>query len=279
MEQPSNSTTGEVSHEVQQSNPLENLTPKQFELGVKLYEADHVLTKDDRKVMAEDLKGVVLRAHFWALVNTITFGYIPTFYRNVSEMRNPKIKKSRYTRPTINRPWLSVGIALAALGISYPTEYTGLWNDKIKTLSKEPTADETPEEVAQRARLVNVWRAMPWQQATLFYVYYSKTIDDSTFILKDPRHFTNDDLHQVHYQPPRGPLAAVQESTGAHWDKIRAANGFQVASSEPADSGQFISETDPAEFGLPDAKIELKETEEHRASPKSAWEAIRRGNK
>ncbi|CAH6720876.1 hypothetical protein CLIB1444_04S09912 [[Candida] jaroonii] len=163
-------------------NPLLNkLSKDQFNASVKFYEADSQLSHENRVSLESHLKGTLLKIGLVSYT-VATLGF-----------SGPSIYKRFYLGgPTklIHRPFLSflTGVSSLIMG----NELAGRYYYQRKS-----------EELKSQTLEYDAWNAMERHQLSLFYLYYLKTSQDESYKVKDPRSFRSNDLHQVHYNPPK----------------------------------------------------------------------------
>lgn len=209
-----------------QDNPLlHKLTPRQFDASVKFYEADHQLLQDDRKVIADDLQNVVFTTALYGYGAAATTFLIPTAYYNYTQRNSVNRHRVRPVPGLIKRPFISFLTGLTFMLL------TNQQVCKYKFLLQIQEAEQTSEKRAQ------VWKAMDYHQASLFYLYYRKTAENPDFIVQDPRLFNSNSMHKVHYDPPKdehftSTFSLAKGEELSHWDQIRMANGFGVEQSK-----------------------------------------------
>lgn len=207
-----------------EQNPLlKKLTPKQFDASVKFYEADQQLLQLDRKVIAEDLQNIVFSTAFFGYGTAVSTFLIPTAYYNLKKGNSATVSRTApVPRGFIKKPFLSFLIGVTTMMI------TNQQICKYKFSSKIQEAEQNSS--TQSA----VWKAMDYHQASLFYLYYRKTAENSDFIVQDPRTVNEQTLHKVHYNPPKEQhfSTTLNNEELSHWDQIRLANGFGVAKQE-----------------------------------------------
>lgn len=212
----------------QSSNPLlHKLTPKQFEASVKFYEADQKLKTEDREAVAEDLQSIMLKTAFIGYGSAMGNFFIPTI---VNRFQNPKrVGVPNTSRFSIHRPFLSFLIGLTALMVTNQQVAKYQFSKEIDSLQGD----------SSKKHQMEVWKAMDYHQASLFFLYYRKTAENPSFIIKDPRTYTEKTQHEVHYNPPSAKSLSFTSALGfgqgpsdsdrgplSHWDEIRIANGF-----------------------------------------------------
>lgn len=278
-----------------QSNPLLNrLSPQQFEASVHFYEADQKLNSTDRNEVANDLEKVVMKTSFAGLSGGVIGFFIPTMInRAFSAKKAPlaTIKPGRGIPPMtkfVYKPFLSFVFGLTQL-IIVNTEYTKYqFSSKIKSYEQEY---QSPSQLKQ----ANIWKAMNPFQASMFYIYFRRTAEDSSFIIKDPRTFTNDSKHEVNYRPPHqsnhpgflgnNDNASNNDSSNtskSQWQQIRAANGFipkpqpeSKSINQQVDDNDQFDQIEPTKM-VDDSSSSNGNTEGRK--PSSAWDAIRQQN-
>lgn len=161
-------------------NPFNKLSKDQFDASVKFYEADSILTHENRVSLQSHLKSSLLKIGLIGY-SVATLGF-----------SGPSIYKRFYLGgPTklIHRPFLSflTGVSSLILG----NELAGRYYYQKKS-----------QELQSQTVEYNAWNAMERHQLSLFYLYYLKTSQDESYKVKDPRTFKSSDLHEVHYNPP-----------------------------------------------------------------------------
>lgn len=193
-------------HEV---NPLQKkLSPAQFNASVKFYEADHQLEPADREQLASDLKDVVTWTSLAGYGAGMAGFFGPTLYRRVGQ-RLPV----PYGR-LVHKPFWSFFLGLSTMLVAHQLVGRLQFNSHISQLEQD----------SSRLRQLSVWRAMDFHQAGLFYLYYRQLAADPSFILKDPRQYTE---HDVVFHPPAKPLE--DDEVGPLWDRVRREHGFEEA--------------------------------------------------
>lgn len=270
-------------------NPLkQKLLPQQFEAAVNFYDADKDLTVDDRNQIGEDLKQVIMKTAFVGYTSGVLGFFIPGLYNKYFGKPStsgvpPGALFTAGGRPLpvspmkrfVHRPFLSFITGLSVMMITNQLTCRYLFNKKR-------------EAITDNAKQLKIWQTMDYHQASLFFLYYRKSAENPSFIIKDPRSFTDD---EIYYRPPPpsrnqhdhftnalgiGYTKSPQEKGGelSHWDQIRVANGFEVStpSNEP-------DQSQPKEYGDPRGADEPTGIEQkENAAPTSAWDSIRQHN-
>lgn len=196
-----------------QINPLlQKLTPQQFEASVHFYEADRNLNHEDRVDLANDLGKVATQMVVTRMsLGTLAFASPTIYYKYYVKTKLPLL---------VHKPFLSVFLGLSTMiGVN---ELLGNYEFEQKRRQVQ----------SRSIRQYDVWKAMDYHQTSFFYLYYIKSSQDESYILKDPRKFTEKSLHEVHYKPKHQQINSNSSTDNAsehkttHWDQIRAANGF-----------------------------------------------------
>lgn len=267
------------------------VTRAQIEPFVKFYNADHNLSADDRKVMATELNWISNSSQLWGMFDASLAFFAPTFYRRYTTAKATNVVESWRNLPVrrfIHRPFLSTMIGTLTYFVSVVYHSKTSLDYQVALLEKEITSPQTaPEESEAKKRQLQVWKTMVPTQMTFYYLYYWKSSQDPSLILKDPRTMTQNP-HEVHYLPPpeaaehpKLPFAhAEPEREAPHWAKIRASNGF--AASEQGSSDDEPKEEIPEPEVSAGGSYEDVETSlpiSDKPEPKrSAWDRVRRGN-
>lgn len=258
MDKPENTEVNSPTS-INDFNPLRNkLSPQQFEASVKFYEADHDLEASDRGEIAEGLRDIVLKTAFVGYGSAVAGFSLPTLYNRFQVAAGPQA-----TRPLIYRPFLSFMIGLSSLMIMNQQSAKYSFNKKINSLLD-----------TSKLRQLNVWKAMDYHQAALFYLYYRKTAENPSMIIPDPRTFTEKQLHEVHYNPNNTRVEkhdSNHQTTAPHWEEIRKQNGF--VTSEPETEKETNNQLLSSAFSEHSPYSEDKAPEEPKKL--SAWDAIR----
>lgn len=267
-----------------EDNPLrQKMTSKQFDASVKFYEADHQLTKDDRLDLSKDLQDVVFKSSLIGYLSGIGNFFLPTIAdRFQSKKVGNVVKQGRFQFPRIQKPFFSFFLGLATMMFMHQLVSKYQFSKQIERLEAD----------SSKSRQAEVWKAMDYHLASLFYLYYRKTAQNPTFTIKDPRSFTQHNAHEVHYDPPSknthftkalgiGDESMSQNSNLSHWDRIRLANGFYPTESKPEsespefqsnESEPFLSSTQEGSSASVDAPSQAPNTK------KTAWDRIREGS-
>lgn len=249
----------------------------QLEPLVKFYQADHELTHQDRQIMASDLEKVRNTSVMWGMLDASLAFFVPTMYRRYVNSKVTKQAESLVKIPVrrfIHRPMLSVVIGTAVYFTSILYNANKQINSQVDKLTTSVSAGESEAESSSLKRMLNVWQTMLPSQVTFYYLYYWKSSQDPSFILKDPVKMTQNP-HEVHFIPPAqhkrqfGGFSSEPEleKTLPHWEQIRKENGFvetQQNEELPEEEIGNITETP-----LPEDTTD---------KPKSAWERLRKGN-
>lgn len=249
----------------------------QLEPLVEFYKADHELTAQDRKIMASDLEKVRNTSVMWGMLDASLAFFVPTMYqRYVSSktaIQGDALRKIPVRR-FIHRPMLSMVIGTAVYFTSILYTANKLINSQVDKLTTAVSASESEEESERLKRLLSVWKSMLPSQVTFYYLYYWKSSQDPSFILKDPVKMAQNP-HEVHYIPPAHHKRLIGgfvsepelEKHLPHWEQIRKENGF--IESEQREDIPEMEDSTISETPLPDDSAN---------KPKSAWERIRKGN-
>lgn len=256
----------------QVNNPLlHKLTPKQFEASVKFYEADQKLKTEDRESVAGDLQSIMFKTAFIGYGSAIGNFFIPTI---VNRYQNPK-KTGIPTkvRPTVHKPFLSFIIGLTAMLITNQQVAKYQFSKKIGSLEGD----------SSKKNQMEVWRAMDYHQASLFFLYFRKTAENPSFIIKDPRGYTEKTQHEVHYNPPSAKSLHFTSALGigsgnndsendstSHWDQIRVANGFVPDENSEKPGPDHLD----GSAGSNKFYVDNNNESEHKKKP-TAWDSIR----
>lgn len=269
-------TGGSVTVPTNEQNPLlQRLTPKQFNASVHFYDADKQLTTKDREEIANDLGKVVTRTAVSSYLSGIVGFFGLTGYKRLTNPRRGLSVLPDPLRPGrfVHQPFLSFLIGLTTMIVT--NEAVGRYQFNSKCQQLQGTNNNQ----------YKVWEAMDHHQASLFFLYYKRTSEDSSFILKDPRTFTEKSLHEVHYRPPMKKShkdsvlgrddnrQQVNPATNelSHWEQIRIANGFvsDTPGGESKGNSSELEHSDEQESNDPESN------EQESNKPKSAWEKIR----
>lgn len=268
---------GSVSVPIKQDdNPLlRKLTPQQFDASIKFYEADKNLNQEDRGELASDLQSAMYKTAFIGYGSAMGNFFLPTIAHRFQQPSMPSLPTNKI-KPLIHKPFLSFLIGLTAMLITNQQVAKYQFSKKINSLEAEPS----------KKNQLETWKAMDYHQASLFFLYYRKTAENTSFIVKDPRSYTEKTLHEVHYNPPSkdhhftktlgiGQGDYSDNNTISHWDQIRIANGFTPSqTSNPPVNEQESSQglpTDQDTNANDDDPIQNKHT--------TAWDAIRQSRK
>lgn len=263
--------SGSVSVPISQNdNPLlQKLTPQQFDASIKFYEADKELKPEDRGEVAKDLQSIMYKTAFIGYGSAIGNFFLPTI---VNRFQRPPIPTAptNKVKPIIHKPFLSFIIGLTAMLITNQQVAKYQFSKKIDSFEAEPS----------KKNQLEVWKAMDYHQASLFFLYYRKTTDNPSFVVKDPRSYTGKSLHEVHYDPPSkdrhftktlgiGQEEDSEKGVLSHWDQIRISNGFTPSqvSSTPENDQQFQPSSDQAN--------DDNNYEPEQNKPATTWDKIR----
>lgn len=278
----SSNNEGTVTVPVSSDNPLlHRLSPSQFQASVKFYEADHNLTLDDRREIANDLQVMVPKIGIASNISAISGFFGLTIYDRLKN-RNPtqllKVEPNPLmARRFVKQPFVSFCIGLICMVIGGEVTARYQFNSKMDQLQSIP----------DKQRQLEVWKTLDHHQASLFFMYYKKSSEDPSYILKDPRTFTERELHEVHYSKPmpkskNGVFGREDDrmvidpdsKNLTHWEQIRRANGFAPPAPSPTSGNQGTS-TDILDSGVGSNETPTDDT----PSPKSAWERVREAKK
>lgn len=255
----------------QHDNPLLNkLTPQQFDASIRFYEADKKLNPEDRGEVANDLQSIMYKTAFIGYGSAMGNFFLPTI---INRFQHPSVPSTpAKIRPFVHKPVLSFLIGLTALLITNQQVAKYQFSKKIESL----------ETVSSKKNQLEAWKAMDYHQASLFFLYYRKTAENPRFVVKDPRTFTEQSLHEVRYDPPSkdrhftkalgiGREDNSEKGSMSHWDQIRTANGF--APSQTSSSSENDQEL-PSDLST-DQGVANAHYEEDQVKPATAWDAIR----
>lgn len=256
----------------QHDNPLLNkLTPQQFDASIRFYEADKKLNPEDRGEVANDLQSIMYKTAFIGYGSAMGNFFVPTI---INRFQHPSVPSTpTKIRPFVHKPFLSFLIGLTALLITNQQVAKYQFSKKIESLESE----------SSKKNQLEAWKSMDYHQASLFFLYYRKTAENPRFVVKDPRTFTEQSLHEVRYDPPSkdrhftkalgiGREDDSEKHEMSHWDQIRTANGFapsQTSSSSPENNQELPSDLSTDQVGI------NANYEEEQAKPVTAWDAIR----
>lgn len=271
-------SSGTVAVPTNEQNPLlQRLTPKQFNASVNFYEGDKDLTVHDREQIANDLGKVVTRTAVGSYLSGFLGFFALTGYKRLV---NPKRGLSISPDPLrpgrfVHQPFLSFLIGLTTMIATNEVSGRYQFHNKLEQLQQD----------LRKQNQYRVWQAMDHHQASLFFLYYKRSSEDPSVILKDPRKFTEKSLHEVQYRPPK-PKSNANSVLGrqddsrqienpdtkelTHWEQIRIANGFTV---NPTNTNTSTSSTGPDESD--EANSETSES----TSTGTSWDRIRQNNK
>ncbi|KAK6458724.1 uncharacterized protein RJT20DRAFT_123782 [Scheffersomyces xylosifermentans] len=271
-------------------NPLlQKLGADQFRASVRFYEADQKLTPEDRKTISDDLQSILLRTNFYGYGSSILGFAMPTLYYKLKGVKPPQVVAPGFRpyTPLVQKPFLSFMVGLTALLITNQQVCKYQFQQKLNSFQDRYT----------ESNQVDVWKAMDFHQAGLFYLYYLRTSTDPSFIIKDPRTFTRQQQHEVHVIPPSQRSSHFSDALGlghkkhsdngqiqgeglSHWDRIRIANGFDISEAPKEDAAPSIKAPEASDSFVEDDINELdKNVESNSNAPKSAWDSIRKGTK
>lgn len=201
-------------------NPLQKkLTPDQFQASVNFYEADHALNNAERESIADDLQAVVTLSSVAGYgLGMAAFGS-PTIYRKLTH--KPSLVAGVKNVGIIHKPMVSFMMGLAAMIVAHQLVAKWKFNSQIQQL----------EGNSEKTRQLNVWKTMDYHQAGLFFLYYKQSCRDSSYIIKDPRTYSE---HEVQFHPSVGErdhftsAIGIGAAAGSLWDQIRKANGIDA---------------------------------------------------
>lgn len=258
----------------------------QLEPLVEFYKADHELTAQDRNRMAADLEKVRNTSVMWGMLDASLAFFGPTMYRRYVTSKATKEAESLRKIPVrrfIHRPMLSVVIGTAVYFTSILYNANKQINSQVDKLTTAVSASESEAESESLKRMLNVWKSMLPSQVTFYYLYYWKSSQDPSFILKDPVKMTQNP-HEVHFIPPSqhkrlfgGFVSDLElDKHLPHWEQIRKENGFVPNEQTQNVPGAENSVSD-AENGVM-SEVESPVSEAPSTRPGSAWERIRKGN-
>lgn len=250
------------------------VTRAQLQPFVKFYEADHNLTTEDRKVMATELNWISNSSQIWGMLDASLAFFAPTFYRRFMNSKTSKVAENVRNMPVrrfIHRPFLSTMIGTATFFVSVIYHNKNLLDYTVTLLDKEIASNEFNQDQREaKKRQLGVWKTMVPTQMTFYYLYYWKTSNDPSLVLKDPRTMM-ENPHEVHYiPPPQQNHGQHHENEAPQWAKIRAANGFLSSEDEKKDESE--------DEGLLDGMLEDPKEEVDSEPKRSAWDRVRRGN-
>ncbi|ODV76742.1 DUF1689-domain-containing protein, partial [Suhomyces tanzawaensis NRRL Y-17324] len=242
-------------------NPLlEKLSPAQFDASVKFYEADQRLQPSDREQIANDLFSTLTTSTLFGLGSSVIALLAPTLYaksRNIQPIPAANAAKLSPLRPRLHKPFLSFMLGLTSLMVVNQQTAKYKFTRQIAALEDGPNQ-----------RQADLWKAMDYHQAGMFYVYFRKTAQDPSFLIPDPRTVTKQTLHEIRFHPPKNAPEPKGPAGESHWDQVRRANGFET---EPQTSRPVNDQQESSDVLLGD-ELEALEASD---APKSAWDAIR----
>lgn len=251
---------------------------------MQFYNADQKLTTDDRKILAEDVGYARFSTLMWTLVDSSMALFAPTALQRVREKRAGFKPPEGLKRPLLHRPLFSAVVATGVSLLSYYYHANTYKEYRIAILSDESKSTGVNQDVrASKQRMLDVWRALDPTRYTLFAFYFYETAHNPDFIIKNPMALAEKEPHEVHFLPPPSSKLGfpgtsdrekVPEANGAHWEKLREANGFARLSSTTPTSDDPVENDDDNVFGLNDTEEKSSEGEKK----VSAWERLRKGN-
>lgn len=197
------------NNEGQEINPLQKkLSPAQFNASVKFYEADHQLEPSDRSEIAHDLQNVVTLTSTAGYGAGMTGFFGPTIYSKY--VKGIKLPVGRF----LYKPFLSFMVGLSTMLVAHQAVGRVQFNSQISALEAQAST---------KSKQLQVWKAMDYHQAGLFYLYFRQSSTDPSFILKDPRTMKE---HEVSVHPS---LKHLEEGdfVGSLWNKLREENGVE----------------------------------------------------
>ena len=263
-------------HSTEKNNPLQQrLSPKQFQASVKFYEADHQLKNEDRENIASDLQSVIFKTSIISYGSAMGNFALPTIIHNFQTSQKffrPAGGRLRAI-PTIHKPFFSFLLGLTALLVTSQQATKYQFSKKIDSLQTQNTDSNQ----------LRVWQAMDPKQAGLFYIYYRRTLMDPSFILKDPRTFTEKSLHEVHYHPSQ----LKNQSQDQHFTKVLGFENYEPSLSskwnEIRKENGFVNEINsaPSEDALDSSNNTAVENSAERPqtpSKTSAWDKVRQSS-
>lgn len=249
-----------------------------YDHGIEFYEADHVLTPKDREAMAQGLAEVAIPGVQNGILGSFVALALPTVQDRFQRRRTPPVEGAPKVRlPFIKSPFLSLGLAMMTFQAVLMGSFYWKFSKKRDELTRLVQEDSDRE---ANSRLLKVWNILPSSNVLFWLRYYSLSADDPTFIMKDPRHVTKEDLHEVHYNPKAlGSQFAAQkeEEQGQkmqpHWQQIRQQHGYvpkhEAQTSKTTDTQQEKSVFD--QFGVESEESNTQEQSQ------SKWDQIRKG--
>lgn len=250
--------------------------------GIEFYEADHVLSQDDRTKIAEDLAAVAIPGVQNGILSSCIAIAFPTIRENMREyMKNKQTPPTPGTTPRrlpmFRYPFLSLGLGM----FSFQAFLLGTFYWKTHQKKKELSQNiEEGKDVETNRRLLSIWNIIPFSNVLFWLRYYSLSADDPSFIMKDPRKVTKEDIHEVHYSPK---LLGSQfvgknepEPSLPHWQQIRQEHGFVPEADHLKNNkdSELQSQSQP-NFDT-DFQGEEELQQEDLLKPQSKWDQIRR---
>ncbi|EGV65039.1 hypothetical protein PSN45_004914 [Yamadazyma tenuis] len=275
--------TSQASVPLSPENPLTKvLTPAQFNASVHFYEADQQLTPQDRTEIKKDFERILPRISIASNVASLVGFFSLTVFKRLSNpvqdlTANPNPLKPR---SFIHKPFLSFLCGLGGLVLGGEIAGKQQFNSQIVRLQGIP----------EKERQLGVWKTIERHQSSMFYLYYRRTSEDPSYILKDPREFTATQKHEVHYHPPsptssskvfrkdddRQVIDPVTKDLTV-WERVRVANGYGTNPNNSLETSDTSIDS-TAEFD--GGEIVTTEDESERTIvPTSAWERIRKSSK
>lgn len=265
-------------------NPLlKRLSSAQFQASVQFYEADRQLTLDDRVQLAEDMRIITPKIGGASFLLGLAGFFSWTVYRRFGGAAGAGAgagaagPRSTFPRPFgprfIHRPFRSFMTALVCMVIGNQVAGRYQFNKQMTKLESDP----------YKQRQLNVWKHIDRRQLPLFSLYYIKSSQDPSYILQDPRTYTEKQMHQVHYRQPYQGKGVFRKDDDrkvdedgkmTHWEQIRVSNGFGP---KPEDNRVQSSESQSESPSEGQSGESSESDSPAGTSGSSAWDRVRRG--
>lgn len=241
---------------------------------LKFWEADHLLKPQERKQIAQDLDAFGRASASWALASSMIVLFVPTIQDRLIRYRAGKPtnlpNNVPIKAPLFKSPFKSIFLSIITFEVMMNINLYTYFQVKRKDMALLAASETPPDKFT---RMKTVWDLIPMTHAPFWARYYDLTSKNASFIMRDPRTLTKDDLHKPHYIPEaaqRRPIgfgnSTKQEQTddNSEWKHLRDIN---FPKSEVPES-TLQEQLDEADDVFPIAE---------ESKPKSRWDEIREG--
>lgn len=264
----------------------QKIPPKYVQSLLAFYEADHQLTPNERKILAEELSGARMLLVFSGMLTSAVALFAPSMWKHFKLQAELKVSGATLPkRPVFHRPFMSGLFATGAYFLTLYYTSKVVRDGKIEDLTRAQSDGLLGEETREsKKRQLDVWKALSPERLPLFAYYYQDTVIHPANIMVDPRQLAHKKPHEPSYIPPaNGVKPESEQAASSSWSHVRQENGFFDAKKEdPKETeGSSVQDLSTSKHDTSSDSFykDNSSSQDQETKPMSAWERIRKGSK